>query len=83
VIINVIVGLDLGVAIFDNLHVTLDDFVALFLILIVFMELLLSEFVKSGLFRHFGFWGFLLDDLVADLDELEGLGALGIEALSL
>jgi hypothetical protein len=83
VVITVVVGLDLVVGFFEGLHVTLYDLVTVLLIIRIIMELLLSEFVKSGLFRHFGFWGLLLHDLVADLDELEGLGALGIKALSL
>jgi hypothetical protein len=44
------IGIDLGVGFFEGLHVSLDDLVAVLLILMVIMELLLSELVKGGLF---------------------------------
>jgi hypothetical protein len=70
VVITVIVGIDLGVGLFDALLVPLDDRVALLLVGVVFMELLFSEFVQGRLLGHLGVLGFLLDDLVADLDVL-------------
>jgi hypothetical protein len=70
VVITVIVGIDLGVGLFDDLLVPLDDRVALLLVLVVFIELFFSEFVQSRLLGHLDVLGFLLDDLVADLDEL-------------
>jgi hypothetical protein len=70
VVITVIIGIDLGVGLFDDLLVSLDDCVALLLILVVFMELLFSEFVQGRLFGYLDVLGFLLDDLIADLDEL-------------
>jgi hypothetical protein len=70
VVIIVFVGIDLGVGLFYDLLVPLDDRVTLLLVLVVFMELLFSEFVQSRLLGHLDVLGFLLDDLVADLDEL-------------
>jgi hypothetical protein len=83
VVVTIDIRIDLGVGFFECLHVSLDDLVTVLLILMIIMELIISKFVNSGLLGYFRFLGFLLDDLVADLDEFEGLGVLGIEALSL
>jgi hypothetical protein len=61
----------------------LDDLIALLLIFVILTQLLISEFIQGcrcGLLR---FFGLLLDDLVADLDELDRWALQGGKALTL
>jgi hypothetical protein len=61
----------------------LDDLIALLLIFLILKELIISEFIQGCIRWLLGFFGLLLDDLVADFDELDRWALQGGKALTL